>query len=86
VNWKTSVAGVVALLLSALQAAHEPSLTAAIHDPVLQMSIVMGVLGLLAKDFNVTGGNVGQPSTKAALEQANQAASAANPPSDKAKP
>ena len=37
-------------------------------------------LGVTAKQFNVTGGSVGQPSTPAALDDANQAPSVVQPP------
>ena len=40
-------------------------------------------LGIVSKQFNVTGGTVGQPSTETALHAANQAVSAVNPPAEK---
>jgi len=40
----------------------------------------LAAFGIVAKDANVTGGSVGQPSTPEALHAANQAPSIANPP------
>lgn len=40
----------------------------------------LSFLGITAKQYNVTGGQVGQPSTPDALEKANQAPNASNPP------
>jgi len=79
-SWKTFVVGVASMLLAVIQGFHEPSISAAIHDPAFQMAVLLGFLGFLAKDFNVTGGTVGQPSTPQALEAASQAPSTANPP------
>jgi len=41
--------------------------------------------GVTAKDYNVTGGTNGQPSTPAALVKANQAPSVVNPPKPEVK-
>lgn len=82
VNWKTTLGG-LALVLGGLATI----LTALTHNPVdassLQAagaSIVAGVTLLFAKDGNVTGGTVGQPSTTSALVAANQAPSPVAPP------
>jgi len=40
----------------------------------------LSALGITAKQYNTTGGTVGQPSTPEALDAANQAHSVANPP------
>ncbi len=40
----------------------------------------LAAFGVVTKQFNVTGGNVGQPSTPEALHAANQAPSLVNPP------
>jgi hypothetical protein len=40
----------------------------------------LAAFGIVAKDSNVTGGTVGQPSTPQALIQSNTAASKVNPP------
>lgn len=65
--------------MAALTTYHEPILQA-VKDPAVQTFLVMGILGLLAKDFNVTGGTAGQPSSPQALMDANQHPSVANPP------
>jgi len=46
----------------------------------------LAAFGIVAKQYNVTGGSVGQPSTPEALHAANQAPSVANPPAPPAPP
>jgi F0F1-type ATP synthase membrane subunit c/vacuolar-type H+-ATPase subunit K len=73
-SWKTSLAGIAAIALGAYQAyMGTGGIQGAIHDPAVQSLFVLGVIGLLAKDHNVTGGTKGQPSAAHALEEANQA-------------
>jgi hypothetical protein len=79
-SWKTALAGIISFLLAAYQGSHDLTISGAIHDPQFQTLVVVGLLGLLAKDFDVTGGTTGQPSTPAAMKEANQAPSVANPP------
>ena len=80
-SWKTTVAGLAAIALGAYQAYMGPGGPAqAIKDPVVQSLFALGVLGLLAKDSNVTGGTRPQPSTPEALRGANQAPNPENPP------
>ena len=81
VSWKSTLVGVAAILWAAIQGSNE-TFAVAIHDPSFQTKVLLGILGFVAKDFNTTGGTVGQPSTPAALQAANQAPSAANPPKD----
>ncbi len=70
----TSVTGIAAIALGAYQAyMGSGGIQGAIHDPAVQGLFVLGVLGLLAKDHNVTGGTKGQPSAKQALQEANVA-------------
>lgn len=79
-SWKTTLTGLASILLGILQASTDKDLTAMIHDPRLPVLFLIGVLGLVGKDGNVTGGQKGQPSTPAALIDANQAMSSINPP------
>jgi len=80
-SWMTSVTGLAAIALGAYQAyMGNGGIQGAIHDPSVQSLFVLGVLGLLAKDHNVTGGTKGQPSAAHALEEANQAP--AEPPAE----
>ena len=73
-SWKSTTIGIAAIALGAYQAymGHD-GIVGAIHDPAVQTLFVLGVLGLIAKDHNVTGGTKGQPSTVTALAAANQA-------------
>ncbi len=73
-SWKTSAAGLIALLVGAWQAqAAGMTLSQALHDPAVQLALITGIGLMLAKDTNVTGGTVGQPSSPQALRDANQA-------------
>jgi len=80
-SWQTTAAGLAAIALGAYQAymGHD-GISGAIHDPAVQTLFVLGVLGLVAKDHNLTGGTKGQPSAAHALEDANQAP--AEPPAE----
>jgi hypothetical protein len=83
-NWKTFVtAGISALasLIIFLQFGNY------VHFPNWLLGITafaqvggLAAFGIVAKDYNVTGGTVGQPSTSVALAEANQATSTMNPP------
>lgn len=83
VSWKTTIVGAISLIMAAFRASNDASFAAAMHDPAFQTTVILGVLGLLAKDFNTTGGTVGQPSSAEAMLAANQSPSAANPPGTK---
>jgi hypothetical protein len=72
-SWKTTALGAASLFLAAMQTYHDPTWSIALHDPQVQTTVALGILGLLAKDSNVTGGTKGTPSTPAALRAANQA-------------
>ena len=71
-SWKTTLIGVASLILGTVQTYNE-GWAMAIHDPKVQMAVVVAVLGFIAKDGDVTGGSVGIPSTPEALAAANQA-------------
>ncbi len=72
-SWQTTAAGVAAIALGAYQAyMGGGGIAGAIHDPTVQTLFVVGVLGLLAKDHNLTGGTKGQPSAEHALLDAGQ--------------
>jgi len=73
-SWKTTLTGVGAIAIGSYQAYMGPDgISGAIHDPAVLGLFATGVIGLLAKDGNVTGGTKGQPSTISALADANQA-------------
>ena len=80
-SWKSTAAGIAAILIAVISASQDASLQAMALDPKVQIALVVGLLGLVAKDGNVTGGTTGQPSTPEALHAANQAVSTVNPPS-----
>jgi hypothetical protein len=79
-SWKSSFIGVAGVFLAALQAHNAPTWSAAFHDHGFQMAILIGILGWVAKDSNVTGGTKGQPSSPSALADANQEPSKSKPP------
>jgi hypothetical protein len=81
-NWKTNLVGIASVVVGVVQAsAYKGDFAAAFKDKGVQMSIVVAVLGFVSKDWNTTGGSVGQPSTPQALADANQApAKGANAP------
>jgi len=54
-NWKTSAIGLLATLLAVIQAANEPSLNAALHDPKLALPLLVAAVGYLGKDGDKTG-------------------------------
>lgn len=80
ISWKSTLIGIASVVLMVITASKDPSLQAMIVDPQVQIALVVGLLGFVTKDSNVTGGSKGQPSTPTALMQANQAPSASNPP------
>jgi hypothetical protein len=83
-NWKTSLMGLIsaaAAFVLYAQSSHMvnfPTWATALAGFV-QIGGLAG-LGLTAKDFNTTGGTVGQPSTLEALTAANQQPHSTNPP------
>jgi hypothetical protein len=79
-SWKTTLGGIVSLFIAAMATYHDASWQTALHDPQVQMAVVVGVIAMFTKDSNVTGGTSGQPSTPTALAAANQAPSPVNPP------
>lgn len=60
-SWKTTLGGLLSLFVGAMASYNDASFNAAIHDFRVQMAVVVGIIGLLAKDSNVTGGT--KPST-----------------------
>ncbi len=82
-SWKTTLLGVVSLFVAAMATYMDASLAEAVKDPRVQIAVLTGLMGLLAKDWNTTGGSVGQPSTPRALDDANQRPSISNPPEQK---
>ena len=49
-SWRSSVAGLAALVLAAYNASAYKSFTYAIHDPHFQTFVIVGLLGLIVKD------------------------------------
>lgn len=82
-SWKSSLIGLASVVLAVVSASQDATIGAMINDPKVQIALLVGILGLVAKDGNVTGGTVGQPSTPTAIIEANQAPSAINPPQSK---
>ncbi len=54
-NWKTSILGVLMVIIGIIQASKAPSIQAAFTDPQIQIALLAGVVGFLAKDSNKTG-------------------------------
>ena len=86
-NWMPTVSAVVSAVASYIPFAESGGFA---HFPPWVNGIAMFVqmgglisLGITAKQYNVTGGSIGQPSTHAALVDANQAPSQINPPAVK---
>lgn len=84
INWKPILVGLVAIATAAWQTLSYPSPQAALSDPLLFQkllpALLVAALGFVAKQHNVTGGQVGQPSSPQALFDANQHPSAVNVP------
>ena len=79
-SWRTALVGVLSVFYAAMNAYGDGSLQMAIHDPKVQIAVLVALLGILAKDSQVTGGTTGQPSTPEAMKTANQQPSAEHPP------
>jgi len=57
-NWKTTLGGLAAWLLLASQIIHDLSTAATLPDvltPQNALFAIVGAIGIVAKDFNVTG-------------------------------
>lgn len=83
-NWKTTLTAAISAAASFVlfaQFAHYTTFPPLVVG-VAAFAQIGGLtaFGIVAKDYNVTGGTVGQPSSAAALTAANQAPSIANPP------
>lgn len=73
-SWKSTAVGIGSLAYATYQTYMGPGgISGAIHDPAIVGTFILGVMGLIVKDGNVTGGTKGQPSTVTALAAANQA-------------
>ena len=72
-SWKTTLAGTASLLVAAMQTYNSPSIGAAVHDPRIQTAVLIGLLGLFAKDHDVSGGTVSQPSSPQVIADTTQA-------------
>jgi hypothetical protein len=60
-NWKPILIGVASVVLGVIQASSfHGDWLAAIKDRGVQTAIILGLLGLVTKQSNVTGGTVGQ--------------------------
>lgn len=57
-SWKTTLLGLGSLFLAAVQTYNAPSLQSAFHNPQVQIAMLAGALGLLAKDHDATGGTL----------------------------
>ncbi len=79
-SWKTTLLGVMSLFVAAMATYMDVTWAEAVKDPRVQQAVLVGLIGLLSKDWNVTGGDSGQPSTYKALDDANQHPSVSNPP------
>lgn len=49
-NWKTSLLGILSLAVAAIAASQDSSMLAALKDFRVQLTILTGAIGLLAKD------------------------------------
>lgn len=57
-SWKTTVLGLLSAFVAAMQTYNDGSITAGIQDPKVQMALLVALIGILSKDYNVTGGTV----------------------------
>lgn len=87
-NWMPTVAGLISAATSLVMFLQQGGYY---QFPMWAIGVAMFAnvgglagLGIVSKQFNVSGGTVGQPSTPEALQKANQAPSATNPPVPKA--
>ena len=79
-SWKTTLSGIVLAALGFTQVYMIHDWRMIVKDPMTLALFVTAILGLSAKDANVTGGTVGQASTPDALHAANQEPSKENAP------
>jgi hypothetical protein len=63
-SWRTTLVGLISAFVAAWQGYNDASFSMAIRDPKVQTAVLVAIIGILAKDSNVTGG------TKAATPEA----------------
>lgn len=49
-SWRSSLVALAAIVKAGLMASQSQDLMATVHDPHFQMFVVIGILGLVAKD------------------------------------
>lgn len=56
-SWKSTLLGMISIALSILQGkiGNYKSLSDALHDPTVQVLILVGLIGFVTKDANVSG-------------------------------
>lgn len=54
-SWKTTLIGLLLVIVGVVQAANEPSLSAAFKDPKIQIPLLAAIAAFLAKDSDKTG-------------------------------
>lgn len=73
-NWKPKLIGLASAIVAAYQALdYKGDWQGAIHDHSVQTALLVAAGLWVVKQVNVTGGDVGQPSTAAALIASNSA-------------
>lgn len=76
-SWRSSLCGAGLLVVGIIQASnYSANWKMALHDPVVQLSVVAALLGYFAKDKGDEDSHIAQPSTPEALAGAGQAAAA----------
>jgi len=51
-SYKTTLLGLAALTVAAIQDAHAASIMAGLHDPKVQLAILAGAIGILSRDHD----------------------------------
>ena len=82
-SWKTSCLGLLSIAYGVFQAfaAQDTTLTMAIHDPKLQMALIVAVMGFVSKDATSHGTPANPITPEAAAKLAVVAAEAPAPAS-----
>jgi hypothetical protein len=66
-SWKTTLGGVL-LLFTGAMTTYQETWQVAIKDERVQTAVIVGIALMFAKDSNVHGGTVGQPSSPEAIK------------------